>query len=171
MLFFTSDQHFGHKAITHMDNRPFEGWQEHDQGLIDAWNSVVTNNDVVYQLGDFSYKCSSKYALEIAMKLHGKRIYFLKGNHDGNRQEFISACDDRFVCLGRYHELSIDGRNVVLCHFPIESWSAMHRGTWHIHGHTHGKSRRIASRLDVSVTGPHIRPWSLEEVIACQTVI
>lgn len=48
--------------------------------IIKSWNSVVTNDDDVYFLGDFGL-CSKKVMSSYLSKLNGYK-YFIKGNHD-----------------------------------------------------------------------------------------
>ena len=54
--FFTSDTHFGHKNIIRFCKRPFETVDIMDPKLVDAWNSVVKKNSVVFHLGDFTFR-------------------------------------------------------------------------------------------------------------------
>ena len=56
--FFASDFHFGHANVIKHCNRPFEDLAEMEFQLIRQWNEVVTSQDVVYILGDFSYTLS-----------------------------------------------------------------------------------------------------------------
>lgn len=55
--FVTSDLHFYHKRI--MDfcpkTRPWNSLEEMHQHLIEYWNSKVSEDDVVFDLGDFSF--------------------------------------------------------------------------------------------------------------------
>ena len=58
MIYFTSDQHFGHVNIIKYTGRPFE-WSE--AGAIecavhirDEYNRVVSDDDLVFHLGDYS---------------------------------------------------------------------------------------------------------------------
>jgi calcineurin-like phosphoesterase family protein len=37
-----------------------------------------------------------------------------------------------------YFEIYVNGRPIVLSHYPILSWNGMGKGSWHIHGHCHG---------------------------------
>ena len=52
---FSSDQHFGHSNIIKFMLRPFADVEEMDYALITNWNSVVSPEDSVYVVGDFSF--------------------------------------------------------------------------------------------------------------------
>lgn len=52
--YFIADLHFGHKNCLSYDARPFTTIEEHDQALINNWNSVVCIDDDVWILGDIS---------------------------------------------------------------------------------------------------------------------
>lgn len=86
-IFFTADHHFGHANILkHEDaNRRnahggrFRSIEKMDEYLIDQWNATVAPGDLVYCLGDFSYKQSTMEA--ILPRLRGEKILIV-GNHD-----------------------------------------------------------------------------------------
>ena len=80
MNFYISDTHFGHQNIIRYDNRPFSTADEMDEVLIDRWNDVVSDEDTVYVLGDFSWHREEK-TLEILDSLSGRKV-LIKGNHD-----------------------------------------------------------------------------------------
>ena len=54
--FVISDLHLGHKNIIKLCDRPFKSLEEMDNVIINNWNKVVTDEDIVYVLGDFAYK-------------------------------------------------------------------------------------------------------------------
>lgn len=54
-VFFTSDTHFGHKAIIGFCDRPFSSVEEMTEVLVENWNSVVGPTDTIYHLGDFAF--------------------------------------------------------------------------------------------------------------------
>lgn len=76
--FFIADTHFGDDNIRRYENRPFQDVEEMNATLINNWNSVVSNGDCVYVLGDFAVDGCEK---EFLSKLNGKK-YLIKGNHD-----------------------------------------------------------------------------------------
>ena len=47
-LWFTSDTHFNHENILKFCNRPFKDITEHDQKLIENWNSKISPDDTVF---------------------------------------------------------------------------------------------------------------------------
>jgi calcineurin-like phosphoesterase family protein len=65
MIFFTADQHFHHQNIIKYCNRPFVWFNQMDDALIDNFNKVVTNDDIVYHLGDFSFGDNVEYYLRM----------------------------------------------------------------------------------------------------------
>ena len=46
--FFTSDLHFGHNKDFLYKPRGFDNIEEHDDTVIENWNSVVSKDDTVY---------------------------------------------------------------------------------------------------------------------------
>jgi len=176
MIFFSSDHHFGHRAIIDYADRPFETVGEMDDALVEAWNARVSPKDEVYYLGDISMTRTSRTA-ELVNRLNG-RIYYLRGNHDDALKPVVTA---RFEWVKDYYELRHQkagtqeqwGRHaakIILFHYPIQVWRENHFGSWHLHGHSHGSLRPLPSqenirRLDVSVdTRPDYAPYSLDEI-------
>ena len=57
-IFFTSDQHFGHKGMVHFTRkdgtklRPYDSVESMNESLVENYNKVVKPGDIVYFLGD-----------------------------------------------------------------------------------------------------------------------
>lgn len=76
--FFIADTHFGDDNIRRYENRPFDSAEQMDEVIVKNWNSVVSDGDTVYILGDFG---ADGYEKEMLAKLNGTK-YLVKGNHD-----------------------------------------------------------------------------------------
>ena len=170
-LFFTSDLHFGHKAIIKYSTRPFKHVDEMDEKMIEQYNAVVGHTDRVYLLGDFSFYNSGR-TVSIIHRLKGQK-YFIRGNHDKWSDSSVVA--QQFEWVKHYHELRVDDRKIVLCHFPFDTWNGAHKGSWHLHGHSHGSLRTYrGGRLDVGVDNqvadrPVFTPWHYDEIVQILT--
>lgn len=93
-VFFTSDSHFYHNKPWIVQARGFNNIKEHNEALIQNWNSVVTRDDYVIHCGDFLVgavglgECPKQAFLDIVNRLNGM-IYFIWGNHNsGTKQQF-----------------------------------------------------------------------------------
>jgi calcineurin-like phosphoesterase family protein len=71
----------------------------------------------------------------------------------------------QFGSIAKYRELKLDGRKVVLCHYPLESWNQMARGSWHLHGHSHGNLVEFGLRADVGVDCWSYAPVTYGELV------
>lgn len=112
--FIISDTHFNHKNIIGYCNRPFDNVFYMNETMIKNWNSVVSNDDVVWHLGDFGMG-SQEEIKNIVSRLNGK-IYLVKGNHDNHSDKWYYECGfakvyDRPVLVKDYFILSHHPRN------------------------------------------------------------
>ena len=78
--FLIADTHFGHKKIMDFENRPFDCPDDMDEKIIANWNSVVSDEDEVFFLGDFAI-CNKDKIPELLSRLNGKKKMIM-GNHD-----------------------------------------------------------------------------------------
>lgn len=128
---YISDTHFGHVNVIDFDKRPFKTVEEMDEAMIKSWQNVVTDNDVVHVLGDFSLYKGDK-TLEILDVLPGEKI-LIKGNHDRVSPQFAK----RFSKVCDYLDFSDNGKRVILSHYPLLFWNAQFRDSVHLYGHVH----------------------------------
>ena len=52
--FFTSDTHFDDEFAISYFSRPVQSVDEMNAVMVERWNHVVTDEDIVYHLGDFT---------------------------------------------------------------------------------------------------------------------
>lgn len=166
-IWFTSDTHFTHGNLMkyYSHRAAFADEEEMAEGMVKLWNERIRPKDIVYHCGDFGGKDAQKDA-RLACRLNG-RLHFLPGNHDKKilkERKFQVKCS--VIYDYSYAEISINRQKIVLCHFPIWEWNGIHRGTWHIHGHVHGKPTGIPGKImDVGADGNGLVPYHFDEVI------
>lgn len=129
---YTSDFHLFHDGIIKYCDRPFRNvWDMHD-AIVAGMNERVAPNDELFILGDVSFYGGEKVQT-ILEKINGRK-HFVIGNHDAKNMKNWSG----WTSVSHYLELKDGGQNVVLCHYPLESWNKMAYGSVHLHGHRHG---------------------------------
>ena len=156
--FFTADNHFGHRGVIGMCNRPFADVAEMNRDLVDAWNAVVGPRDTVWHLGDFAMGSSPAECAAIFARLHGVK-HLVRGNHDAKR-----VLDLPWASQHDLVQTTVDGQRLVLCHYAMRSWPGAWRGTVHLFGHTHGTLPPTRQSCDVGVDAWAYRPVTLGEI-------
>lgn len=170
MYWFVSDTHFAHANIIRGISkwtdksgcRPFDTFSTHNEWLIKLINNAVKPDDTLWHLGDWSFGGEHRVA-EFRNRLHCRNINIVVGNHDHHIKKWQEAPEHYgFTSIQDYAELNLDGTQVVLCHYPIESWVNMERGAYHLHGHVHNQGRPLMGRYDVGVDA--LGPLSLADL-------
>jgi calcineurin-like phosphoesterase family protein len=143
-VFFTSDTHFGDHRTINIWKRPFGSVAEMDAVLVERWNAVVGAEDEVWHLGDFARKPGDVAGL--LERLQGVK-HLIAGNNDP--PETLAA--PGWASVAAYAEMALEGRELVLCHYPFRSWNRMHKGAVNLHGHSHGRLKPMPRQVDVGV--------------------
>jgi len=164
MIWFTSDLHLGHRAAISMCERPFETVEEMNETLINNFNSCVKKNDTVYILGDIAHRTPTDVVNQWIAGMNGKKI-LCKGNHDKRYDKEL------FERIFDFLEISANGANVSLMHYPMMEWPKSYHGSLHLHGHIHSKGdynlqqkKEGILRYDVGVDANGYYPVSIEQV-------
>lgn len=120
-----ADTHFGHQLMTQL--RPWSTIEEHDEAIIDNWNSLVAETDRVYVLGDL---CMNRRHVSTIGRCNGKKV-LVKGNHDIFKlKDYLPYFDDiRAYVVKPKHGL-------IMSHIPIHP-ASLERWKLNVHGHTH----------------------------------
>ena len=179
-IYFSSDHHFSHRNIIKYCKRPFANIDAMNEALIERHNARVRDEDVVYQLGDFTL-AGPKVARLMFSRLRGRiHVLGLPWHHDARWVPKHAGPSDFYSASGHAVEIlppmlvlrpKLGGErgkaHISLSHYPLAEWDAGHHGAWHLHGHSHGhhveKGRR---KLDVGVDCHGYAPLSLDEVRA-----
>ena len=167
MNYYISDLHLFQEKHLVRNSRPFHDTEEMWYAIKKNWEEKVTRHDTVYIVGDVCDLAHADIVGRMIRKLPGEKI-LIHGNHD------MKNIKDRNFMLpykkhSSYMEIVDNGRNVVLCHYPIEEWDGYWRGYYHIHGHVHGREdiqkipRRYNASVDVTEYGPVTLDWLIEK--------
>lgn len=170
-LWFTSDNHFGHKNIITYCGRPFDDVDDMTEQLINNWNNCVSEDDDVIMCGDFAWYGITK-CREILDRLNGKKWLFI-GNHDDKKQMhklveegYLQYCD-KYDLISVVGDDEIPEQKLFICHYPMSDWDGKQRGSWMIHGHEHQLKDMPSNsecHYDVGVDKNDFRPISWKEL-------
>ena len=170
--YYVSDTHLLHERLLGMQPRAFSTIDEHDEHVIDRWNSVVREEDIVYHLGDFGFALArhADRVAEIFGRLRGKK-HLIIGNHDvgkrGNLHPTLASLD--WAAPPTHALLTRDGgRDVYLSHYACRTWPSQHHGAVHFYGHSHGRLPSYGLSRDVGVDMPDVAftPRTFQELTA-----
>jgi calcineurin-like phosphoesterase family protein len=84
-IWFTGDKHHNHINILKYDNRPFASIEQMNEKLILNHNEMVKNDDICYDLGDFSFKGgyqAGKQPYTYFLNQYSGRYVIIRGNHE-----------------------------------------------------------------------------------------
>lgn len=171
MIWFTSDTHLGHENVLGFCDRPWASIQAMNDELIDKINELVAPGDTLYHLGDYSFKMTLADAAELRKRINCKDIHLITGNHDKDWTQ--PAVKGTFKVEKPICVLKVEGKKLILSHYPIADWQGMAYGSIHLHGHIHsvGPAYNEANRdrgifrYDVGVDANGFRPVSLDEIL------
>lgn len=152
-ILFWGCLHYGHDPkweIPIWKRRGYDSSAEHDEAIINNWNSKATDKTTGFLLGDivFGYGGEEKFK-KLMSRLNFKRVFVMSGNHyAGWHQTFESVKDNTLYVDGNYSkevifvpnylEAYVNGQPIVLCHYGIASWNGQGKGSFMLHSHSHG---------------------------------
>lgn len=159
---FISDTHFCHENILKFkgDNgkpiRPFSSLGEMHEILIQNWNSVVKDGDLVYHLGDVTFKYDSTFN-NIMSRLKGKKRLII-GNHDKLMNPNLFRWFEKAMLWHGFREY-----NFTAVHIPLEI-SRLRDGEYCVHGHTHQNVDPNPAYVNVCVEQTNYTPVNIDEI-------
>ena len=133
----------------------------HNQMLIDAWNSVVGPEDIVFFLGDFCLTRNKELIQSWVSQLNGRKRMIM-GNHDVRKPAFYIECC--FESVSQYPVLY--NRHIFLSHEPLPH-EIVPKGYINFFGHVHGNTEFNWERgICVSVEQlPNFTPIPIDKYI------
>ena len=154
-----SDTHFNHSRILEYCQRPFDDVEQMNEVIINNWNKVINEDDIVYVLGDFCF--GNKTMLkEIVSSLKGRKILVL-GNHDNLTKSAYYEAGFETVTKS---PIIVDS-DFILSHHPIQGDLGKF---YNIHGHRHKLPNEVQfspRHFDIGVDDHNFFPHNLDTVI------
>lgn len=166
--FFTSDLHLQHENLLKFtDPRPYKTIQEHDQAIINNWNSVVTNDDIVYVLGDVSLHTDYDLLYTQLKQLNGKEKHLILGNHDKSKEQVRYLNSGIWTSIRDYSIINLVSEagkqyEVVMFHYPILEFNhafskkSGKKYSIHLYGHIHNTNNYDSIYKELDFRAAHV---------------
>lgn len=156
-VWVTSDTHFGHENIIKFCSRPFTSAKEMNEAMIENWNSVVGENDIVYHLGDVYF---NKNHSDFHNRLKGKKRLIL-GNHDNAKDPLLIQTFEKIMMWKEFHDFGL-----ILTHTPLhpECFEIDNLGLTNVHGHIHLDKLSDRHYVNVCVEHTNYIPVNIESL-------
>ena len=142
-IFITSDTHFAHDREFIWGPRGFTNHVDHDNKIIENWNSVVQPDDIVYHLGDVILG-DNEYGISCLKQLRGN-IKILAGNHDTKTRITLYNQLDNVEVIGLAYLIKYRKYNFYLSHYPtltanLDEGAPLKAKVINLFAHTHQQS-------------------------------
>ena len=166
-IWLISDTHFCHDNILRFLGqdgkhvRPnFDDVKHMNEFMVDQWNSVVKDGDIVYHLGDV-YFGPKEFALYYLKQLKGRKRLIL-GNHDTGKDTVLHTSFQKISMWRFFKEY-----NVLLSHVPVHpSTLGEHGCEYNAHGHIHQNLIDDERYINMCVEHHNYTPQNIEELMA-----
>lgn len=160
-IWFISDTHFGHSNIIKYCDRPFSSVEEMDEILIQNWNEVVRDQDIIYHLGDVYFGVKGRAVLA---RLKGRKRLIL-GNHDNGKDQNLLKHFQKILVWRVFRD-----EGLLLSHVPVHPVSLHFKNFVgkNVHGHTHNSwvNDEKHTYINVCVENTDYRPVNIESIVA-----
>lgn len=163
-IWLISDTHFGHNKDFIWKARGFSSVEEMNNTIIERWNEVVKDEDIVYHLGDVMLG-DLDTGMGILKQLKGN-INLAIGNHDTTNRihEFNNLTNFNNIQFG--YRLTHGKKSFILTHYPTLTGNFDNSKTYSIHGHTHSPNTfcEYDMMYNICCDAHDCKPIALEDV-------
>ena len=172
-IWITSDSHFGHSKPFLYEPRGFKNIEEHDEAIIQNWNSLVKPDDIVYHLGDVMLN-DDEHGLKCLQRLNG-HIYLIRGNHDtDNRLLKYTECWNVELVCNWATVIKSGKQSIYLSHYPTITSNydidkPLKARVISVCGHSHTKDpfadwdKGLIFHCELDTN--NCKPWNLEDIL------
>lgn len=172
-IWITSDSHFGHSKPFLYGPRDFKNIEEHDEAIIQNWNSLVKPDDIVYHLGDVMLN-DDEHGLKCLQRLNG-HIHLIRGNHDTDNRLLKYAKCWNVESVGNWATVIKSGKqSIYLSHYPTITSNydidkPLKARVINMCGHSHTKDpfadwdKGLIFHCELDTN--NCKPWNLEDIL------
>jgi len=167
MIWFTSDEHLGHKAVIRHCDRPWKSVDKMSSDITKNLNSAVKTGDTVYHLGDWCWFGPDRrmyHENKFAKYKEGITHHLILGNHD--RLNPFTYVEIGFSTVHTAMWETWDDTQFVMCHDPAV-YDVVKDKSILLCGHIHGLFKHMlpASKvINVGVDVWDFKPVSLDQI-------
>lgn len=172
-IWFTSDLHMMHNKGFLYEPRGFTNEKDMCEAIVENWNKVVKEDDIVYDLGDIALS-DVQTAVKYIKKLNGKH-FLIRGNHDTDSKiDLIThTCYDKFYDVCWADLIKYDKYKFYLSHYPTLTCNyddkKFSQHVINLHGHTHQQVNWLYAdnpfMYHVGLDSHNCTPVHIDEVI------
>ena len=166
-IYLTSDLHFNHDKEFIWKARGFQSVGEMNETLIKNFNSVVSDEDTVYILGDCMMGSDIEKGLKYLDKLNGNK-YLAIGNHDTDARIDAFEKANIFTDIQFGYRIKFKGKSYILTHYPTITANGEDMRTINLFGHTHQKDKFFEGRpymYNIGVDSHNCFPIDMESIV------
>ena len=166
-IFITSDLHFNHDKDFIWKKRGFSNVNEMNEAIVNNWNQTVSDDDIVYLLGDVAMGSDLQANLRLINRLKGKK-YLAYGNHDTEARLKAFKTNRFFEDIQMGYRLRYKKHMFILTHYPTITANGDDLRVINLYGHTHQKDNFFEDKsymYHVGVDSHNCTPVSLETII------
>ncbi len=162
-IWIISDTHFFHYNMLSFKNRegelmrPFSSVKEMNDLMVENWNAVVKDEDIIYHLGDL-YMGSLNCMRDLMKQLKGRKRLIV-GNHDDIKVIAREGFFQKIQVWRMFPEFGL-----LLTHVPVHNSSLDIKGLVNVHGHTHCKPSPTEKHINVCVEVTNYTPVNIEDL-------
>ena len=171
-IYISSDFHFGHQREFLYVPRGFKSIEEHDNQIIENWNSVVSSEDTAYILGDLMLG-DNEHGIECISALNGN-LKVIFGNHDTDTRAHLYEQLPNVEVLGFGARLKYKHYHFYLSHYPtltsnFDYDKPLKQQVINLCGHSHTKDwaadadKGLIFHCELDTNNCY--PWLLDDII------
>lgn len=160
-IFVVSDTHFGHENILKFRDsntnelvRNFSDVHDMNEYMVQRWNAVVNDDDIVYHLGDVYFGRGH----EVLGRLKGRKRLLL-GNHDNGKCQKLHKYFQKIGMWRMFPEY-----NCLLTHVPVHE-SGLYKVQYNLHGHIHQNASPTPRHINCSVEVQDYMPKLITDLV------